>query len=123
MIALDGGARLGYAAVPAQDEPKTGLYVFDDPSKEGYKARWIVTERVVRGVSSTTGGTTLNGVSVTTQSSGSTRFAGVSQETARLLEQQQALSAELTAASSENVSLRNTLQSSGTTTTTTTKAR
>jgi hypothetical protein len=124
VLALDGGARLGYSAVPAQDRPRTGLYVFDDPSSEGSKARWIVTEHVVRGVSSTAGGTTLNSVSVTTQSSGGdTRFAGVSQETSRLLATQQALAAELKAASSENVSLRNTLQSSGTTTTTTTKGR
>jgi hypothetical protein len=127
-ISTPGGPKLKYVAVPTQDRPGTGLYVFDDPGKKGYKARWIVTRYAVHGVSTTTTGSVTNGVTVKapTTSTGSTtdsRFSSVSPEVTRLLSQQQQLQAELKAATSENVSLRETLSGTSTTTTGTTTTK
>ena len=116
-LTLEAGTNLGYVAFAVNRRPGTGLYVFDDPSAKGYKARWIVSQRSVRGVSTTLTGTTKTTVSV------DTRFSGVNQEVSKLLAESKALAAELEAAKSENVSLRDTLGSSqtGTSTTSTTK--
>jgi hypothetical protein len=110
-LAVAGGLEQRFTASPSQDRPSTGLYVFDDPAKKGYKARWIITRSAVHGISSTTTGTTTNAIRVTTSTSstGDTRVSGVSSELVSLLEQQNALKAELQAATSENVSLRETL--------------
>jgi hypothetical protein len=120
-IARPGGLRLGFKATPPRDRPPTGLYVVDDPGKQGYKARWIVTENAVHGISTTTTGTTTNALRVTRTSTSTSSGSTTNSQIAALLATQQALAAELKAAQSEDVSLRDTLGSGGTSTTSTTK--
>ena len=113
-LAVAGGSEQRFTAARTQQRPSTGLYVFDDPGKKGYKARWIVTRSAVHGISSTTTGTTTNAVRVTTSTSSSSgttdsRFSGVDSQLANLLAEQKALAAELRASTSENTDLKQTL--------------
>jgi hypothetical protein len=133
-LTFAGGGELDFAALPAaRERPRTGLFVFDDPSKEGRTARWIVTREVVRGLSVSTGGSGTgasgsptgatgsgtNGLTITRTPSGSgdsqvdSRFAGAASAQRQLLSDVNALRSELAAARSEDVSLRDTLGGGG----------
>ena len=117
-LSQEDGTELAFVALPAEAKrPRTGLFVFDDPSKKGYKARWIVTREFVRGVSANATGSGTNGLTITRRSESGgrsetdTRFAGVDSEINALLNEVKGLAAELSAARSENVSLRDQLES------------
>lgn len=112
-VTIADGRELKYAAAPARKiRPRTGLFVFDDPSQKGFKARWIVTRDGARGLSTSATGTGVNSLTVTRTSTGTqtdTRFSGVSSGITQLQSSVTTLKTELAAASSESTSLSGTV--------------